>query len=655
MSKHILFCLAVATAAGFGSCSNHGNGGRLETVLRAAGENRPELERVLAHYSEDPADSLKLKAAVFLIENMPGHISVHGKDVDEFYADINAVLDRGLPNEATLDSVNGLLEGFAPHGPVYRQDMEIIGADFLIHNIDAAFEAWEKPWARHLEFGEFAEFLLPYKYMEGQRLDMWRDTLVARYGGMLDARPLDDLKYNYAFNTNDALFNEFARLNGWSGYGGNPPGEVSPFYNSSSIHRIRFADCNIHAAAMVALMRANGVGAAFEYMPQWGDLNGRHAWYSIFNNNGRVVPTAYIGAREVAFLPYNSLPKFYRRMYSSDRREEKYIAQSKYIFNRFVMFDRDVTSEYIAVSDIAVPVDGAGLEDKKYVHIAVSSYRGWDVADYGILKNGRAHFEDLGRNVVYMVYGFDGKGLVPISDPFLLDTKGNIRYFRPDDGDLREATFFRKYPKTHNAAFAERRMVGSRVEASNSPDFKSPVVLHVFEDSDFGRVIPSGTGARYRYWRCVADPEQVLNIAELQFFAEGSDTPMKGRVIGTSDLSYLESTMPEAAFDGDWLTYYDSGIHEEVAWVGFDFGRPVRVDRIMGVPRSDDNAVHLGDTYELVYWGDGRWNSLGTRTAADNRVTYGSIPANALLMLRDLTQGKDERIFSLEGSRQVWH
>lgn len=45
---------------------------KLERALELAGENRKELERVLTHYSHTDADSLKLRAACFLIENMPG-------------------------------------------------------------------------------------------------------------------------------------------------------------------------------------------------------------------------------------------------------------------------------------------------------------------------------------------------------------------------------------------------------------------------------------------------------------------------------------------------------------------------------------------------------------------------------------------------------
>ena len=44
----------------------------LEEALEKAGNNRTELEQVLAHYA---GDSIKLEAAKFLIRNLPGHYS----------------------------------------------------------------------------------------------------------------------------------------------------------------------------------------------------------------------------------------------------------------------------------------------------------------------------------------------------------------------------------------------------------------------------------------------------------------------------------------------------------------------------------------------------------------------------------------------------
>ena len=51
-------------------CSCRDTSPRLEYALQASEANRAELEKVLKHYSQNPEDSLKLQAALFLIENI---------------------------------------------------------------------------------------------------------------------------------------------------------------------------------------------------------------------------------------------------------------------------------------------------------------------------------------------------------------------------------------------------------------------------------------------------------------------------------------------------------------------------------------------------------------------------------------------------------
>lgn len=52
----------------------------LEQALSFAGKNRPELEKVLLYYNQSPEDSLKCKAAEFLICNMPHYYSFANED-----------------------------------------------------------------------------------------------------------------------------------------------------------------------------------------------------------------------------------------------------------------------------------------------------------------------------------------------------------------------------------------------------------------------------------------------------------------------------------------------------------------------------------------------------------------------------------------------
>ena len=66
------------------------------------------------------------------------------------------------------------------------------------------------------------------------------------------------------------------------------------------------------------------------------------------------------------------------------------------------------------------------------------------------------------------------------------------------------------------------------------------------------------------------------------------------------------------------------------------------------------NWVKIGDTYQLFFWDKNGWVSLGTQIATQQNVVFKNVPKNALLVLRDLTRGKQERIFTYENNKQVF-
>ena len=88
LSLSLLFLLSVC------SCSK--DRPPLEWALRCAGPNRGEMEKVLAHYSRKSEDSLKLRAAEFLIKNMPGHYSLDPAIVNAFCDQVDSILATPL-------------------------------------------------------------------------------------------------------------------------------------------------------------------------------------------------------------------------------------------------------------------------------------------------------------------------------------------------------------------------------------------------------------------------------------------------------------------------------------------------------------------------------------------------------------------------------
>jgi hypothetical protein len=120
------------------------------------------------------------------------------------------------------------------------------------------------------------------------------------------------------------------------------------------------------------------------------------------------------------------------------------------------------------------------------------------------------------------------------------------------------------------------------------------------------------------------------------------------------DTKPLPDTCYVNAFDGDPLTFF-CRYNMEYSWVGMEFSQPKHISRVAFLPRNDDNGVMAGQLYELFFW-DNKWISLGRQTASNKtyRLHYKNAPSNALFLLRNLTKGKEERIFTYEGGKQVW-
>lgn len=84
-----------------------------------------------------------------------------------------------------------------------------------------------------------------------------------------------------------------------------------------------------------------------------------------------------------------------------------------------------------------------------------------------------------------------------------------------------------------------------------------------------------------------------------------------------------------------------------------DFANKIAIRVNRKYPEDDSNKILAGDRYELLYWCEG-WKSLGTQTAEESFLTFYNAPGNALYWIRDLTRGKQERIFSYINNKQQW-
>lgn len=120
-----LFIILLMLQVSFYSCSTATSCSRLESALVFAGDNREELEKVLSHYRDD---SLKFKAAIFLIENMPYYYTYKGEVLDSFYEALNQVCDSGRYDKQRFASLTPF-----PYSSLKKEyDARVIWADYLI-------------------------------------------------------------------------------------------------------------------------------------------------------------------------------------------------------------------------------------------------------------------------------------------------------------------------------------------------------------------------------------------------------------------------------------------------------------------------------------------------------------------------------------------
>ncbi|HAC42055.1 MAG TPA: hypothetical protein DCE73_02440 [Paraprevotella xylaniphila] len=655
MKRYILFA-AIACGMAFPACDRP-HDTLLEEALEMAGENRTELEKVLAHYV---GDSLKLEAAKYLIRHMPGHYSQtdtaaftpYYDAVDSLLTAMKDTTDKWV----VRDSLVALSRRFGQLRPRKVQDVKIVTAGFLIQNIDSAFVQWkEGPWARHLDFEDFCEYLLPYKAEELQPLDGWRTHLRSFHPDHLDELAYCDLYRNSALQAaiklNDNLWYYMK------------PGITDetillPVHRWRTRLRLPIGTCADYGTIATSVFRSQGIPVVMDFTPQWAFRSLGHSWNVLLAEDGRHIP--FSGACSNPGQPHKlgeRMPKVFRRTYAMNPELRRMLQTEEYVPDVFRNpFIRDVTEEYMDCRDAAIHVPEG--KDGHYAFLTVFDNKEWVPVDFARMEDGKATFHKVGMNTVYLPVCYEeGEKMKPLAAPFLFAYGGKVRPVVADTARRADLVLWRKYPVLPHVQEVIMRIDSGEFQASNEARFKEKTVLHRVTDcSATGKeILLSDTVRPYRYWRFYQPKEgSYCNIADIRFYERGSHKQIKGKIIGTD--GHWEGN-PEGTrdkvFDDDLLTFFDAPLPAG-AWAGMDFGRPVALERIIYTARGDGNTIDIGDTYELFYWNGQGWSSLGKQEAANICLRFRNVPSGGLYWLRDLSKGKEERIFTYEQGRQVW-
>lgn len=638
MKRQLFICVYILCLF---SCIPSHEGERLEAALIFSGSNRAELEKVLEHYQHD---SLKFRAAVYLIENMSLYYTYKGCDLDSFYIALQQYADSG-----SYAKYLGYLKRF-PYRSLHKEyDAHVITSDYLIENIDYSFKVWhETPWGKYLSFADFCEFLLPYR-IKNEPLSHWKKDFYHRFKPMLDS----------LYQGTDVLeaascMSRYASSLHWR-YQKELTG---PHLSAPLLMELQHGDCTNIADFGVYVLRSVGIPTGIDtYL--WSPVSHiSHVWNVVLDTTGCSVPFNFGSHKIDRGMEFGyRLGKVYRHAYALQEDRLPSAIQNKDL--RLSLSDvclKDVSASYFPSNEITVDCDLIKDRGKEHsVLLSVFSKHGWKPIGEGVYKEGKATFRDIEEGLVYMIlYVRDGK-LHEASYPIKIDKEsGCLLYYRPM-ADSCQMILTRKWPLQGGTRTYIERMAYGRFEGANHRDFRDAEVL--FQLKSYPRKMFNNVKihnpASYRYVRYISADWFSGDVAEVAWYADTlGQVKLGGELMSTPPYKGNMSMSGKKAMDGDPLTFFVSS--EKPGWVGLDLGIPKQIGSISYTPRNDDNFVRVGDKYELFYFSSEGWKSLGVKVAEESRLVYENVPSHALYWLKDLSRGIEEQVFTYYDKKQIF-
>ena len=336
LRKSIYALFATLTLVAFSGCSKDDL--YLHYALKAAGKNKTELKAVLKHYRTVDKDPEKLKAAKYLIANMPAHYSYRDTAaINSYYSKALQILGTGPSPDWQRDTLRLIGDTqFAGSISSIISDIEVMTANYLIYSIDHAFRQWRsQPWAKHLSYDDFQDWILPYKVTELQSFDAWRDTLSQHYSDSIHTITDPDDQRNTIYGAIEIVRNEIHSKQSEIGHRviWEDRGSI-PMRSAATWVRMTYGSCMDYVTMGTAVFRSMGLPAIVDLVPSWGRNSEGHSWYVFPDDRGReqVTINSLIMPAGMQFYPYERIPKVWRRTYKINRDVIKYRNKATFVY-----------------------------------------------------------------------------------------------------------------------------------------------------------------------------------------------------------------------------------------------------------------------------------------------------------------------------------
>ncbi len=669
--KHVVGILLILLFAGCGGTT------QLEKALTLAGDNRTELERVIEHYKNDDE---KLAATCFLIENMIDSYGSSGnvvtacqpfyKQYDSLmlihsYDSLSHIFDYGKMKlwDKQVDSL--WYEYQNKNTFILRNDdrfdLQHITADWLIAEIDMAFEAWQSnAYMCDCPFDDFCEYILPYRHRDGLALDNSRQEFFKRHKG-------DFFSNNELALTDevDSLLYLYRHIS-HSGFAGTK----IPVLTAGSMEKLRHGLCGQRCWFNSLLLSSLGLAVATDFVPAWGNRNNSHTWNVLIHGGKSYAFEAFWDTDRWKYKRiYNNLshdtiwgryrlPKVYR--HSFKRYVEGPVADKDVPIDDIPHFFRnvrkkDVSHEYFDTEDVTVKLENIP-ERAKYAYLCVLNYNSWQPVQWGRIKQGEATFTAMGKDVLYMPMYCLGGTMRQAADPFWLRQDGSIEILKPEEdkhvvklhhyaGAVTYVDYKRKTPKMDGTVL---------LGGINLIDCNDTICVFPKNAEINSVYITANCQYEIRYLKlCLPKTEIALNRLEFYKSGDNGDEKLRQVSIVTNIPNSECGETADAIIDQYTSTGYSANIGKH--YVVLDLGETCRLSKVRYCPYQIA-GFEKEHSYRLCHWSGGKWTAIGESRSGDGTLTFNNVPKNSILIVipSNNTERIGSRPFVYRDGEMIW-
>lgn len=645
------------------SCKPANN--KLEYALKASSSNRKELERVLSHYQDD---SLKLEAAVFLIENMPGHFR-YPPELDKIYKplyDKHALISEKYNWEkpaAWRDEIDSLWKHDKNKYslPKLQQDIFTLSADWLIREIDLAFKSWkENGYTKGCSFETFCQSILPYRMLNGIIADDCRSIIYERHRNFFQDTVLpfrdkiDSLLIQYA----SLKHNDYSAVS-------------TPIYSAQTFEHIKRGLCDVKAWYNTLLLSSLGMAVTYDFIPAWGNRSNAHGWNAVimdgethpfepFWDDDRWKYKRIYNNKDIDFLWGKfRLPKVYRHTFESyiegpnaDKRVE--VNDIPPFFRNIFM--KDVSSEYFEATDITIPIQKPTDRDMYYCYLCVFQASGFSPVQWGKIEKGRATFKGMGHEIVYFPMYYSNGHFIPAANPFLINENGQYREMKRQEENkpvnVRMINTFLGNDEIQEA----RDLIKGAFLIGYNEEFKDRIDTLIYLNDSlhaFKTHFSLSSPGRHRYLKLINLPD-TTGLSEIYCYELQNEKPLRipnikttASITSLKEEEYLDLITDRLSATG-FKGYFNGNSRE----ITFDLGTEYLLGAIDIEPYLESTLSSTA-SFELFYWDD-KWISAGIKQGNDNCLTFDSVPQGTVYQLRR-PNWNNIRIFTNNDGQIEWY